>query len=30
LRERVPDVDRLRRELRSAWRDVPSWAEEPK
>jgi predicted metal-dependent hydrolase len=27
LRERVPDVDRLRRELRTAWRGVPAWAE---
>jgi predicted metal-dependent hydrolase len=27
LRERVPEVDRLRRELRRAWRDVPAWAE---
>ena len=28
LRERVPEVDRLRRELRQAWRRVPAWAEE--
>jgi predicted metal-dependent hydrolase len=28
LRERVPDVDRVRRELRQAWRRVPAWAEE--
>ena len=28
LRERVPEVDRLRRELRQAWRRVPGWAEE--
>jgi predicted metal-dependent hydrolase len=28
LRERVPDVDRLRRELRQGWRRVPVWAEE--
>lgn len=28
LRERVPDADRLRRDLREAWRDVPGWADE--
>jgi predicted metal-dependent hydrolase len=28
LRGRVPDVERLRRELRQAWRRVPAWAEE--
>jgi predicted metal-dependent hydrolase len=28
LRERVPQADRLRRELREAWRDVPPWASE--
>lgn len=28
LRERVPDIDRLRRDLRQAWRDVPHWADE--
>lgn len=28
LRERVPEIDRLRRALRQAWRDVPAWAEE--
>ncbi len=28
LRERVPEADKLRRELRQAWRDVPAWAEE--
>jgi predicted metal-dependent hydrolase len=27
LRDRVPDVDRVRRELRQAWRRVPAWAE---
>ncbi|HEX9092954.1 MAG TPA: YgjP-like metallopeptidase domain-containing protein [Coriobacteriia bacterium] len=27
LRERVPEVERLRRELRQAWRRVPGWAE---
>ncbi len=29
LRERVPDTDALRRELREGWREVPGWAEEP-
>lgn len=28
LRERVPAIDTLRRELRQAWRRVPAWAEE--
>jgi len=28
MRQRVPGVDRLRVELRQAWRDVPHWAEE--
>ncbi len=28
MQERVPDVSRLRRELRSAWKQVPAWAEE--
>jgi predicted metal-dependent hydrolase len=28
LKARVPDVERLRRDLRQAWRRVPAWAEE--